>query len=598
MTIQTRSEILEADSWDLQPLFKNISDWRQEYEVVSNKITKLINFKGTLAQSYNHLEEAISFYLELNRAVDRLYTYASLLSDTDTTDSTYQGLLQQALSLYTNFSSYSSFYTPEILAIEPKVLDSFISEEPLAPYRRMIQEIVRYRPHTLSEQEEKLLASATEVFSSYGKVFTLLNNADFNFGTINVDNVEFTLTHSNFQLFLKNPQRAIRETAYKQYYGVYDSHKYSLTANLTASIKKDIYLARTKKHSSSLERQLFSDNVKAEVYDNLIKNITDDLEPLHRYYSIRKSILNLEEQNIYDTYVSLVGNINAQHTYEEACALISSALHPLGQEYVEVLQRGLLSERWVDRYENKGKRSGAYSGGCYDSPPYILINYKDDDITDIFTLAHEAGHSMHSYFARQSQLYQDHGYTIFVAEVASTFNEVMLYTHLKKVYAENPKMLSFLVNQQIDALKATFFRQTMFAEFERTLHQKAEQNEPLTVDLCRELYGSLLKKYFGEGVSICPIDELEFLRIPHFYSSFYVYKYATGIAAAIYLANQVMQGDSSAVTRYINFLKAGGSKLPLDLLKDAGVDITSEEPILITLQLFSSLLDELSELNN
>ena len=469
-------------------------------------------------------------------------------------------------------------------------------EPSLQDLKRMVLEIVRYRPHTLSKAEENLLALGSEVFGVSSKTFSQLNNADLKFGTVHVDGEEKSLTHGTFSLLLKNPNREVRKQTFEQYYKVFEDHKNTIAATLTGSIKGDVYLSQVKKHTSARERALFADNVELSVYDNLIETVSSNLTGLHKYYELRKRVLKLEEQRIYDTYVPLIPNVQKSHPYPLACQYVLDSLRPLGSDYVDVLRRGLTSERWVDVYENQGKRSGAYSSGCYDSAPYILMNYKEDSLNDIFTLTHEAGHSMHSFFSCKHQPYQDHGYTIFVAEVASTFNEQLLVKHLRELYQGDKAMLAFLINQQIDDIKSTLYRQTMFAEFEKIVHEIAESNQALNIDVYKEVYGKLLKKYFGPAVTIEDIDHLECLRIPHFYSAFYVYKYATGISAAISLSEQVLTGSDTERMRYLNFLQSGGSKYPLDLLKDAGVDMNSPQVVATALKKFDALVNELSTL--
>jgi oligoendopeptidase F len=594
MNLPLREEVAEQDTWDLRPMYSTIEAWKADFEKIENDSRAVPAFSGTLGQSARRLGEAVALYLNLGRLLEKVYVFAHLQSDQDTANSENLGRLEQATNLYARISEQWSFFTPELLALPAEKIAEYLAASELQPYKRMLEEILRYKPHTLSKEEERLLAAGTEVFGTSEKVFSQLNNADLQFGSIQVNSEEKVLSHGSFTLLLKNPNREVRRKTFEQYYAVFDGHKNTIAATLAGSIKRDVFLAKVKNFPSAREKSLFSDNVGTEVYDNLIATVSDSLQPLHRYYELRKKLLGLDEMRIYDTYVPLVTDVSIRHSYEDACDLVVRSLQPLGEEYATVLREGLGRARWVDRFENKGKRSGGYSSGCYDSQPYILMNYKEDSLNDVFTLTHEAGHSMHSYYSCKHQPYQDHGCTIFVAEVASTFNEQLLARELKKKYTGDKRMLAFLINQQIDDIKSTLYRQTMFAEFEKLTHAAAENNEPLTVDTFRGLYRNLLSKYFGPSVNVTSIDELECFRIPHFYSAFYVYKYATGLSAAIALSQRVLGGGQAEREQYLGFLKSGGSKYPLELLKDAGVDMTTAAPISSAMKLFASLVDELS----
>lgn len=591
-----RSTLAPSYIWDLNCLYANEKLWEKEFLELEPEISKISAFKDQLSKSATRLAEAFDCYFSNIRKLEKLYAFAHLKSDQDTASTIDLARQDKILNLFTRFSALSSFIGPELISIDPDLLEKFCSDNALAPYRRNIREIVRYKPHTLSRKEEEIIALGSEVFSSFQKIFSQLNNADLEFGSLEVDGKLETLSHGSYSLFLKNQKRELREKAFSQYYKVYENHKNMLSANYTSSIKKNSYLAKVKNYPSALEKSLFSDNVSIDVYRNLIQTISNNLDSLNHYYELRKKALKLKEQRIFDTYVSLVDSFEVTHTYEEAVKLVVASMSPLGSEYCEILNRGLSTERWVDVFETKGKKSGAYSSGCYDSFPYILLNYKEEDLRSVYTLTHEAGHSMHSYYSRKHQSFQDHDYTIFVAEVASTFNEQLLSKFLNEKYADDKKMRFYLINQQIDDIKSTLFRQTMFAEFEMLVHQAAEENKSLTLDLYRKIYADLLRKYFGKAVETNELDSLECFRIPHFYSAFYVYKYATGLSAAIALAEQVVDGGESDKQRYLNFLKSGGSKYPLELLKDAGVDMTSPAPIEKATAVFGKLVCELEKL--
>ena len=597
MNQTNRNEVPEEHTWDLSPLYREAKDWNSDYTDLETKIQSIPTYRGRLSESASTLREAFETYLETSRLLEKVYVYAHLRSDEDTANGENLASLQLAVNLATRFQAASSYITPEVLGIEDSRLNEFMNSPELTDFKRALLEIIRYKPHTLSAEQENLLAMGSEVFGACGQVFSQLNNADLNFGNLEVEGKQTPLTHGSFIVFLKSRERSLRARAFEQYYGVFEAHKNTIAATLSGAVKKDVYLARAKNFSSAISRALFADNVATKVYDNLIDTVSEHLEPLHEYYRYRKQTLELSEQQIYDTYVPIVPNVETEISFEEASSLVVDSLAPLGEEYTQTLKAGLGRERWVDRYENKGKRSGAYSSGGYDSKPYILMNYKDTVLNDVFTLTHEAGHSMHSYYSAREQLYQDYSYTIFVAEVASTFNEQLLLVHLKELYKNDKRMLAYLINQQIDDIKATLYRQTMFAEFEKTIHEIVEANKALTIDVYRQTYGELLSKYFGDSVVLHELAPLECLRIPHFYSAFYVYKYATGLSAAISLARQVLTGGESERNRYLNFLKAGCSKHPIDLLKDAGVDMTSPEPIAQALKIFDSLVKELRELD-
>lgn len=596
MSIISRSAVALEDTWNLALLYDSLEAWNADYAALEAELEGLAAYKGELCSSAAELAKGLRFFLSLSRRAEKIFQYAKLLSDTDTASSQDFGRLQQALNLFSRLSTASSFINPEIVSLAPQTLEEFLAEPVLADLKRYIRDIARFRQHTLSEAEERLLAMGFEVFHAPHNAFSQLNNADLSFGEVEVDGAKIPLSHASYTMLLKNPSRQVREEVFTKYYSQFDQYQHVISALLAGSVQKDVFFAQARSFDSACAAALFPDEVPVEVYDHLIDSVHGGLEVLHRYYELRRRLLGLAELRIFDTYVPLVPKAERRTSYNEAVELITASLAPLGEEYTSILQRGLSTERWVDRYENKGKASGAYSAGCYDSVPYILLNYKENDIRDLFTLAHEAGHSLHSYFSAQTQPYQDYSYTIFVAEVASTFNEQLLLQHLKHRFADDPLFRAFLVNQQLDDLKATFFRQTMFAEFELLIHQELEANKPLTVDVFRSIYRSLLSAYFGSAVELSEFDELECLRIPHFYHAFYVYKYATGIAAAVSLSQQVLSASPEAIERYLRFLRSGASKPPLELLCDAGVDLKNGSAIQQTVMLFASLVDELEQL--
>lgn len=586
MALLERQQVPAGHTWNLDAIYPAIEPWRDDLLALEKDGALISQFRGTLASSAEQCETAIRRYLDIGRRLEKVYVYARLLSDQDTADSTHLALVEQATNLYTRIAAEWSFLIPELIALSEETLALYLNKPSFADLKRLVLDTVRYKPHTLTSNEENIVALGTEVFGNADKIFSQLNNADLEFGTIEFNGEQLTLSHGSYVVLLKRPERALRQLAFERYYDMFDRHKNTIAATLSGAIKRDCYLAQIRNFPSARYRSLFADNVSENVYDSLVQTVSQGLAPLHRYYALRKKLLGLNEQRIFDTYVQLVPDVSVRTPYEEAVDLVVRSLAPLGEEYTTTLKAGLLNERWVDRYENKGKRSGAYSSGSYDTPPYILMNYKEDDIDQVFTLTHEAGHSMHTLYSCRNQPYQDHGYTIFVAEVASTLNEQLLMHHLMDKYRDDRKMIAYLLNQQIDDIKGTLFRQTMFAEFEHRTHRLAEEHQPLTVAVFRSLYRELLEKYFGPAVQVTALDELECLRIPHFYSGFYVYKYATGISAAIALSEQILSGKAGAVERYLRFLKSGGSKYPLDLLKDAGVDMESPQPVSAAVELF------------
>ncbi len=594
-TIPERKDIPDEHKWDLTTLFESDVPWETMFAGIKAGLVNYEKFKDHLKESVAVFREAIEFHLEFTRKIEMVYTYAHLKSDEDKSNQHYLGYHQRALNLLTRVSEAASFLTPEIQAIPDEIINQYLEDDSLAQYRFYLEKILRYKPHTCSEAEEQILAMAKEIADGPSQVFGQLDNVDLNFGSITDESgKEVELSHGNFTTFLINPSRDVRKRAFFQYYQAYQNHMHTLAATLAHSIKKDFFFTRVRNFNNCRAAALFSDNVPEAVYDNLIKTVKKNLEPLFKYLNFRQMVLGPEKLHFYDTYVPIIEDVDIQMPYEEAVAVCIKAIEPLGEEYGRILQNGLLSG-WVDRFENRGKRSGAYSSGCYDSSPYILLNYEENNINSLYTLIHEAGHSMHSYYSKKNQPYVDYDYTIFVAEVASTFNEVLLSRYLLAFYQDNPKMKAYILNREIDNIRATLYRQTMFAEFEKITHNIVEANNPLTLEVIGEEYRKLLEIYHGEAMMLDPELTLECLRIPHFYSAFYVYKYATGVSAAIALAEGVIKGGEKNRQAYLNFLKLGGSKYPLDELLEAGVDMHSAEPIKRAIEHFSTLVDQLIE---
>jgi oligoendopeptidase F len=591
--IPERKDIPDEHKWDLRPLFGSDDDWEKAFAEVESRIDLYADYKGRLKDSVAVFKEAIDFHLSLTRKIEKIYTYAHLKSDQDKSNQFYLGLHQRAVSLHTRASESASFLIPEIQSIPDDRISSYLADDSLAEYQFFLEKILRYKPHTRSETVEHVLAMSREVANAATQVFGQLDNVDLNFGSLEDEHgKEIELSHGNFSTFLINPNRDIRRKSFFQYYQAYENHKHTLAATLLHSIKKDLFYSRVRHFDSCRASALFADRIEERVYDNLIETVKSNLAPLFKYLNFRKAALALSDLHFYDTYVPIVKDVTFDIPYEAAVEMGAQAMRPLGDDYIKVFQEGLLGG-WVDRYENRGKRSGAYSSGSYDSPPYILLNYEAQNINSVYTLLHEGGHSMHSFYSNTHQPYVDHDYTIFVAEVASTFNENLLSRHLLEHYKDDPARTAYILNREIDNIRATLFRQTMFAEFEKVTHRIVEENKPLTLDVITAAYRELLETYFGDTLVLDPELSLECLRIPHFYSAFYVYKYATGISASIALADKVVNEGDSARAAYLNFLKLGGSKFPLDELADAGVDMQSPVPIQRAIRYFSDLVDRL-----
>ena len=593
--LPVRKDVPVGDTWDLTSLCRSDAEWEEALEVWEERIPQFAAYAGTLGGSADRLAECLAHDLAFDREGDRLGTYAQLRASEDLASADAQRMVGRFQHVATRAGEAASFIRPEIMAIPPATLSAWMALPVLEPYRLLLERIIRTRPHTLSEPEEKLLAMQGTFAGTAGKVFRQLTDADLKFGSVITGTGEqIELSNATFTTLLHDTSPDVRRTAFQQYYAQYEAHANTLAATLSGSNERDIYAARVRRYPSAVEAALHADNVPLAVYDNLVAAVRAHLPAVHRYYDLRKRVLGLAEIHHYDCYVPLVPELEQRHSWDEAVAVILESLAPLGGDYQDRLAKGLRG-RWCDRYPNAGKRSGAFSSGTYDSDPYILMNFQEEVIEHVFTLTHEAGHSMHTRYSADAQPYQYSGYTIFVAEVASTFNEQLL-TRLLLKRATSPKERAAIISREIDSIRATIIRQTMFAEFERKSHASAEAGEPLTLERIRRLYRELLDAYFGPRFVVDPQLELECLRIPHFYSAFYVYKYATGLAAAITLAKQVADNEPGALDRYLGFLKSGSSKWPLDLLRDAGVDLETPAPVATALSRFAELVDELDTL--
>jgi oligoendopeptidase F len=593
--VPTRAEVPDSDKWDLSHLFVDVGKWQEDFSWVQRTYPKIREWKGKLGASAKSLADCLEFEKTLDLKLERLYHFASLQLAEDGANNDYLARAGQMQNLLTKIGEEFAFVVPEIQAVDDAKFAGFMADPALADWRIRLQRIRRMKPHVLSEPEERILALGGAALSGYDDTFSQLTDVDMKFGVLTDETGrETTLTQSSFSSFLVKRDPEVRKRAFHQFYAEFQDHQYTLATSLAYSVKADVFRARARNYASALQAALFPDNVPVAVYDGLVQSVRANLKPLFRYFELRRRVMGLKELHHYDTYVPLVAEIETRISFDEAVEKVVSALQPLGKEYVDVLAKGLRG-RWCDRYETKGKRSGAFSSGSYGAPPFILMNYKEDVFSDVYTLAHEAGHSMHTWFAQKSQKFQDYDYPIFLAEVASTFNEELL-THFLLEQTDDPKMRAYIINRQIDDIRGTLFRQTMFAEFERVVHAIEESDAALTLEVFKSEYHKLLSVYFAENLVLDPQLDLECLRIPHFYGAFYVYKYATGISAAVALSEQVLSGKPGSVDAYLNFLRSGGSKFPLETLQAAGVDMTTPAPIESTLRLFEKRLEELEGL--
>ncbi len=593
--LPTRSQVKLADTWDLGSLFPSDAAWETAFADWENLIPTYEKFRGKLGESAKKLADCLKFDSEFDRRAEQLGTYAFLKTAEDTANSDYQRMMGRFRNAASRAGQAASYLRPELMAIPDDVMQQFLKSKPLAPYKLKLELILRYKPHTLSDREEQLLAMQSQMSATAGQVFRQLNDADLRFGSIRDEHGETVeLTHSSFSMLLHSPRRGTRKAAFHQYYGQFEAHKNTLAATLSGSIERDVYYARARGYRSAREASLFDDNVPVSVYDNLIDTVHKHLPTLYRYYDLRRRKMRLKEIHNYDTYVPILSNLEQKRNWNQAVKVVIESLAPLGSDYCSTLEAGLMG-RWCDRYPNRGKQSGAFSSGSYGGDPYILMNYQPKVLDHVFTLTHEAGHSMHSFLSSKHQPFDYYSYTIFVAEVASTFNEQLLSRHMQ-AKAKSDEERAYLINHDLDAIRGTIIRQTMFAEFEKLTHELAESGEPLTLKSFQSIYRELLEKYFGPDFTLDEELSLECFRIPHFYRAFYVYKYATGMSAAIALAERVLSGGDAEREAYLGFLKSGSSKFPLDLLRDAGVDMERPEPVDTALEHFARLVDQLDGL--
>ncbi|SFA45877.1 oligopeptidase F. Metallo peptidase. MEROPS family M03B [Anoxybacillus pushchinoensis] len=594
-TLPTRKDVPVQYTWRLEDIFATDEQWEEEFQAIAALLPKFSEYKGRLGESAQTLYEALQYRDHVFMRLGKLYAYAHMRHDEDTANSFYQAFETRAESLYAEAGNVMAFIVPEILALDEDVLRTFLQQyEPLRLYEHELDEMNRQRPHVLSEKEEALLAQAADVMNASSNTFGALNNADLRFPTIQDENgEEVEVTHGRYIRFLESEDRRVRHDAFKAVYDTYRKYENTFASTLNGAVKRNNFFARVRNYRSAREAALSKNQIPETVYDNLIETIHRYLPLLHRYVHLRKRVLGLDELHMYDLYTPLVKQVDMKVTYEEAKELLLKGLAPLGEQYIAIVKEGF-DNRWVDVHETRGKRSGAYSSGSYGTNPYILMNWQDN-VNNLFTLAHEFGHSVHSYYTRKYQPYPYGNYSIFVAEVASTCNEALLNDYLLKTIDDEKKRL-YLLNHYLETFRGTVFRQTMFAEFEHMIHQMVQNGEALTAQVLTEKYYELNKTYFGDGVVIDEEIGLEWARIPHFYYNYYVYQYATGFSAATALSKQILEEGERAVGRYIEFLKAGSSDYPIEVLKKAGVDMTSPHPIEQACHVFEQKLQELEQL--
>ena len=591
MELKNRADMDSAYQWDLSPIFTDQKAWETAYAAAEQAVGQIASLAGTLGASPEAMKKGLDPVYQTLQEVERVYLYASLLKNSDNGDAQYQKMEGKAMNLYVAMSTACAFLDPEILALPEETLQQFMDAPCLASYRHILEDTNRARPHTLDEQGERLLAMLSDAAGTPDNCFTMLESVDMTFPAIRDERAEeVQLTHGNYALFRVSADQRVRRESFEAYHGTFKKYINTIAAMYAGSVKMDTYYTQARHYGSACERALFGSNVPLSVYDSLIAAVHDSLPSMQQYLALRQKVMGLEELNMYDLYCPMVEDIDLHIDFAQAKELVFQATAPLGEEYHQLLQRAF-DERWIDVYENKGKTTGAFSCGVYGVHPYVLMNFAGT-IEDAFTLAHELGHSMHSYFSDHAQDFANHDYRILVAEVASTVNEVLLTKYLLKV-EQDPKRRAYLLNHFLEGFRTTVYRQTLFAEFERKAHELYQKGEPLTAEVLSGIYRELNDLYYAGAVNN-PLQDVEWARVPHFYTAFYVYQYATGFCSAVAIANDILSnGDAS---QYLKFLTTGGSMYPIDELKIAGVDLTKPETVQNALEVFQTSLDELEQM--
>lgn len=591
-----REEIETQYKWDLTQIVKNEIEFNQTYQDLKHEIETFSQYETSMSESATNFYDTIKKYYEISRKLEKLYIYSHLLFDCDTSDNQNQALTIKISNLYDEWNKASFFVTPTILKKDYSEIETYYQEEPkLLDYEIMLKREFRYKDHTLSDIEEKLLSKMTKAMGNDYATYSLLKDSDLSFGIItDEEGKQVELTGNNYSIYIESKDRNVRKETFETLYRTYKQFINTFAATLSGTIKENATIAKIRKYHSTLEWCLYTDELDPSIYDNLITSVANNLNVLYKYYDLKKEVLGLDELHLYDIYTPIVNEFEKKYPFEEAKKIVLEALSILGEDYITTLRHGY-ENNWVDVYPTKAKRTGAYSSGCYDTEPYILLNYQEK-YDDVSTLAHESGHSMHSYYARKNNPYQYGDYAIFVAEVASTVNEILLAKYLLNHSNDKTEKL-FILDNLMNLFKGTIYRQTMFAEFEKEIYQDVEQDIPLTADYLSNKYYELNKKYFGDNVIIDEEIKYEWARIPHFYYNFYVYKYATGLSAACHIVNDILSGKENAVENYKNFLKCGSTKSPLESLKLAGVDLSNPEVVESALKIFDETIEEFKELS-
>lgn len=592
-----RCEIEDKYKWDLTKIYKDEKEWQKDFDDVKEKILKVLEYKDSFLSNGKKLYEYLKYDEEVSRKLEKIYYYAHLNYDADTLDEKYKVMTNKVSDLFTKYNELSSFVVPEILKLDEEKLNTFYKdEEKLEDYRFSIENIYRFKNHTLDEEKEKMLSNLSKCLSNPEETYEALTDSDFEYDYITDEKgnkVKFN--ESNYSLFIKSKDRSVRKKAFEMLHNKYKKYIRTITSTYKGEVENNVVLAKIRNYDSAISASLYSDNVPVDIYDNLIKVVNDNMNVLYDYYDLKKEILSLDRLHMYDTYVEIINKIDKKYSFDEAKEIVIDALSVLGDKYVKNLKKAF-DEKWIDVYHSKGKRSGAYSSGNFDVNPYVLLNF-EGTLNDVSTLAHELGHSMHTYLSCKNNPYQYSSYEIFVAEVASTVNELLLANYMLKNSKNKDEKLA-VINHILDLYKATLYRQTMFAEFEKETHKLREKGEVLTSELLSNTYYNLVKKYFGPNVLCDDLIRYEWARIPHFYYNFYVYKYATGISAASYIVDGILNNKEGALENYINFLKTGGSMYPLDELKIAGVNLNSKSVILSAIKTFEKYLKEFKDIYN
>jgi oligoendopeptidase F len=593
--LPTREEVAEASTWDLTKIFADDAAFEVSFKEVQEELSKADSYKGTLKDGGAAFLAALEYVLDFSRKFETIYVYSHLKNDQDTANTTYQALYARASSLAAQAGEAISWFEPEVLTLSDETIWGYFDEEPkLAEYRHFVKQIVDNRDHVLPAEQEALLAGAGEIFGSPSSTFAVLNNADLVFPTIDGENGEkIQLSHGVYGQLMESTNREVREAAFKGLYSVYEQFRNTFASTLSTNVKSHNYKAKVRKYASAREAALSNNHIPESVYDTLVDVVNKNLPLLHRYMELRKRLLKVDELHMYDVYTPLLGEATISYTYDQAVEKAIEALAPMGEEYMTVVKEAF-NNRWIDVVENKGKRSGAYSSGAYDTLPYILMNWHDT-LDQLYTLVHEMGHSVHSYFTRSNQEYVYGDYSIFLAEIASTTNENILTEHLLETESD-PRVRAYVLNHYLDGFKGTVFRQTQFAEFEHFMHVEDAKGTPLTSEFLSESYGELNKKYYGDALTDDPEIRLEWSRIPHFYYNYYVFQYSTGFSAAAALSAKILNEGPEALEHYLNYLKAGSSDYPIEVMKKAGVDMTQATYIEDAMKTFEARLDELEAL--